>query len=99
MIIKPIHFLPSLMLSVLNIVLDYLIKPLPRWQVVLVWIALAASISCALIMSSFAPFLLPLFVSRPLPTKNRWKFALATGCLFYFVAGIPYQWLQAHGLM
>ena len=84
-----LHFLLRLVLTILNIVLNYLIQPLPRWHVQLVRVAAVVSFCCALVMlsqgagrGSIAPFLLLLLVSRPLPSTGRWKFALATGCLF-----------------
>lgn len=101
-----LHFLLRAALAAVNIVLTYLIQPLPQWQQQLVRAAAVVSSSAALVMldqgagrGSIAPFLLLLLVSRPLPARGRWKFALATSCLFFLVGSIPYQWMQMHGLL
>lgn len=102
-----LHFLLRLVLGALNLVLNYLIQPLPHWQTQLVRVAAVVSTSAALVMwlqgasvgQSLAPFFLLLLASRPLPTRGRWKFGVAMAGLFLLVGGIPLTWLQAHGLL
>ena len=99
------HFLLRLALAALNLVLNYLIQPLPRRQVWLVRVAAVVSVSAAAVLlaqgasggQSLAPFFLLLVASRPVPARGSWKFALVMGGLFVLVGGIPLSWLQAHG--
>lgn len=98
-----LHLVLGLLLDALNRVLNYLIQPLPRWQVWLVRVAAVVSTAGALVMfsegygrGSIAPFLLLFLVSRPLPVRGRWQFVLFTSCLFLAVVGIPLTWLQMH---
>jgi hypothetical protein len=105
MITTSLHFLLRMALAALNLVLNYLIQPLPRPQVWLVRVAAVVSVSAAAAMlaqgasggQSLAPFFLLLVASRPVPARGRWKFALVMGGLFVLVGGIPLSWLQAHG--
>ncbi|SHJ85420.1 hypothetical protein SAMN02745146_0356 [Hymenobacter daecheongensis DSM 21074] len=102
-----LHFLLRLVLGALNLVLAYLVQPLPKWQVQLVRVAAVVSTSAAVVMlaqgasigQSLAPFFLLLVASRPLPARGRWKFGVVMACLFLVVGGIPLTWLQAHGLL
>jgi hypothetical protein len=107
MITTSLYFLLRLVLAALHLVLNYLIQPLPKWQVSLVRVAAIVSTSAAAVLlaqgasggQSLAPFLLLLVASRPLPARGRWKFALVMVGLFVLVGGIPLSWLQAHGLL
>ena len=107
MITTSLHFLLRLALAALNHGLNYLVQPLPRWQVQLVRVAAIVSVSAAAVMlaqgasggQSLAPFLLLLVASRPLPARGRWKFSLVMGGLFVLVGGTPLTWLQTHGLL
>ena len=105
MITTSLHFLLRLALAALNLMLNYLIQPLPKWQMQLVRVAAVVSTSAAAVMlaqgasggQSLAPFFLLLVASRPVPARGRWKFALVMVGLFVLVGGIPLAWLQAHG--
>jgi hypothetical protein len=100
------YFLLRLVLSALNLVLDYLIQPLPRWQVQLVRVAALISGGSALALlasgagrSSFAAFFLVFLISRPIPPKHRWLWPIAMSLLTFVTIDATCLWLQVHGLL
>lgn len=100
------HFMLRLVLTALNLVLSYLIRPLPRWQVRLVRVAAVVSTSCALALlasgaggSSFAAFFLVFLISRPIPPKHRWLWPIAMSALAFTTVDTTYVWLHVHGLL
>lgn len=96
-----LHFLLSAVLKLLEIVLDYLVKPLPDWQRQIVRAAAVVSTCAAVVMwlegaslgQSLAPFFLLLLASRPLSERGRWKFGLLMVGMFLLVGGIPLSYL------
>jgi|GEM_PF-4004915 len=104
MITTSLHFLLRLVLSALHLVLDYLIQPLPKWQVQLVRVAAVISTSSALALlasgagrSSFAAFFLVFLISRPIPPKHRWLWPIAMSILTLVTLDTTYMWL--HGVL